>query len=287
MVSHKKKSKKNGKRVPRTCPNMRRANLKTDPKPKEKIRKKIAPQPTERARRKQQYVVEYRDRLGFDALYRAYAISAASQKWRKIVKGQGKRKKGGSVGRPPKLAFRPKNYDALLELIPMCHRAKPTQAGQKIVYVPHEAALCTAWIHAKVIAIARHKDSNWVLVRKPLAIEKGKNPYVAIDSTNVFLEPPKDIETATFCDVGVYVLYCESLNKFYVGESNNIEARIKQHKSGRGAKATKNWPSFVRVPPLTKRKASESLRQWERREWDANRKKFGYLNVRGAGASQE
>jgi len=275
------------KRRPRTSGNMNRANRKLDPKPSEKIRKKKAPQPTERARRKRQNVEAYRNALSFDDLYRAYAISAASQKWRSIIKPKAKKKKMGCVGRPSTAAFRPDNYDELLNLIPQAHRTKPTAAGQKVVYLPHDRARCSAWTHAKAVSISRHKDSNWIIVRKPLSVDEGDNPYVAIDSTNVFLEPPSHVMTAAFCNVGVYLLFCPDLNKFYVGESNDIAARIEQHRQGRGAKATKGWPSFERLPLLTKRKRSESMRKWEAREWDANRLKYGYKNVRGAGSSQE
>ena len=158
------------------------------------------------------------------------------------MRGSAKKRKLGSVGRPPaKLAFRPQNYKDLLELIPPCHRAKPTAAGQHVIYIPHDGAVCTSIgsMPRSSLPSRATRTLTGSPSGKPLSVENG-NPYVAMDSTNVFLEPPKDVNTATFCNVGVYILYCEeALQKFYVGEFNNTSARIERHRKGQGAKATK------------------------------------------------
>jgi len=286
MVSKALRRKKRVKLAPRTPGNMRRANQKKDPKPREKIRRKKAPRPSARSRQKQINMENYRASLTIDELHRHYAIAAASERWRKIVKGFSKAKKPlGARGRPSKIAFRPQNYTELLELIPLSHRAKPSCVGEKVIYVPHDSTNCSAWTHSKVVSIHRHKDANWILMKKPYAIDDGENPYVAIDSTNVFLEPPNDVNTAALPNEGVYVLYCPPLDAWYVGESHDISARIEQHRAKKGPKVTKSWPSFERRPLLTKKRRGETWVKWEAREWEAVRKKFGYQRVRGAGNS--
>jgi len=106
------------------------------------------------------------------------------------VRGSAKKRKLGSVGRPPaKLAFRPQNYKDLLELIPPCHRAKPTPQlqGSTSSTSPTTAPCAHPLDPCQGLpSISRHKDSNWIVVRKPLPVENG-NPYVAMDSTNVFV----------------------------------------------------------------------------------------------------
>jgi len=272
------------KRAPRTPRNMTRANRKMNPS--EKIRRTKARLPSERTRRNYHYVTAYRNSRTPDELYRYYAISAASQKWRCIIRSKGKPKKTATVGRPSTHAFRPDNYDELLDLIPKCHRVKPTGLGQCAIYLPHDRRRCDSWTYAKVAGLSRHKESNWVLFKKP-CVENDANPYVAIDSTNVFLKPPHDVTTALYPNRGVYLLYCPALNQFYVGESNNIAARIARHEKGTGAKVTRSWPSFERLPLITKRKTKESMKKWEYREWEANRLKYGFKNVHGACFSQE
>jgi len=286
MVANAARCKKKLKLAARTPANMRRANLKKDPKPSEKIRNKKAPQPSERARQKRINMENWRASRTIDDTYRGQAIDTASQRWRKIIKALTKKRKPlGCRGRPTKIAFRPKNYDELLELIPLCHRGKPSAAGEKVIYLPHDSTTCTAWTHAKVVSIHRHKDANWVLVKKPFAVEN-ENPYVAIDSTNVFLAPPQEVNTSALPNEGVYVLYCPTLDSWYVGESHDIAKRIERHKAHKGPKATKTWPSFERRPLLTSKRRNERWTRWEAREWDALRNKYGYRNVRGAGSSQ-
>jgi len=286
MVKSSSGAKKREKRAPRSTKNMHRANQKADPKQCEKVRRKRPEQPTQTARRKRRNVQQYRASMTFDDWHRMYAIAAASERWRKIVRMSAKKKGKINFGRPSKIAFRPDNYEELLSLIPKANRSKPTAVGQSVIYVPHESTPCAGWTHAKVLSIHRHKDSNWIVVQKPLSVEEGANPYLAIDSTNVFVEPPKAVRTATWANAGVYVLYCAPLDKWYVGESGNIAKRIAEHEAHRGSKVTKDWPCFERMPLLTKHKRGERWEKWETREWDAVRKKFGYKNVRGSGSSQ-
>jgi len=272
------------RRAARCSKSMRKANQKTDPKANEKIRRKRAHQPTENARHKCENTEKYRSCMTPDDWDRKYAIDAASERFRKLIKLKQK-PRTKTFGRPPKIAYRPKNYADLLSLIPQEHRMKPTAAGQQVIYVPHDSTPCEAWVRAKVLSIHRHKDSNWIVVHKPVRCD-GANPYLAIDSTNVFLQPPKSVPTATFPNVGVYVLYCEALEKWYVGQSGDIAERIAQHIDHNGAKATQKWPSFDRMALLTKHKRGEDWKVWERREYEAVKRKYGYKNVRGGACSQ-
>ena len=87
------------------------------------------------------------------------------------------------MGRPLKLTFQPENWEDLLRHIPE-DRAKPTKAGKRVVYVPHERGPCT-WTHAEVVSITKtYKGTSWMVVPKPGDEDK----YLAIGSENVFLE---------------------------------------------------------------------------------------------------
>jgi len=272
------------RRAARSSTNMRKVNQKAHPKSNEKIRRKRAPQPTETSRRKCANTEKYRSCMTPDDWDRKYAIDTASERFRKLIKLK-RKPRTKTFGRPPKIAYRPKNYADLLSLIPQEHRMKPTAAGQQVIYVPHESTPCEAWVHAKVLSIHRHKDSNWIVVHKPIRCES-VNPYLAIDSSNVFLQPPKCVKTATFSNVGVYVLHCEALGKWYVGQSTNIANRIARHRDHTGAKATREWPSFERIAPLTTQEKGEDWRDWERRECEVLKREWGYKNVRGGPFSQ-
>ena len=43
----------------------------------------------------------------------------------------------------------------------------------------------------------------------------------------------------------VYILYSGSLNKFYVGSTEDVEKRVKQHNNGKGKFTSKGIPGIV------------------------------------------
>lgn len=282
MVGPLKKPRKPSKRVVRCAAAMQKANSKSDPLKFEKIRGK-QPQPkTKLNKRKILNVARHRAAYSLDNWNVYYAIQAASQRWRATVREQ-------ELPEEEKTrSYRPQNYADLLELIPKEVRTKPTAAGQRVIYVLPQRTAMEGWIHAVVEHIRRHKESNWIIVKKPPGLPRSRlntenpNPYIALDSTNVFLEP-LGVSTALLSTRGVYVLHCQALDEYYVGESNDIPARVKAHAEGRGASKTKWWPSFVRMAPLTEKK-SMTLGQWEKVEVAAQR--VAGREVTGGGCSQ-
>lgn len=178
------------KRTPRTPRNMEKANAVQDPQKNCRIRKKRPAVSTDRAFMKKEYMENFRRRRTFDELHRHNAIDAASEVWRKLAARKSCKKDHLGPGRPIKIAFRPDNYAELLSLIPKQHQIKPSSVRQDVIYVPHIRTPCGGWTRAKVLEVRRHKKTNWILMMKPLAVEDGHNPYIAVDSTNVFLAPP-------------------------------------------------------------------------------------------------
>jgi len=282
MVRPLKKPKGKSKRVVRSEIAMLKANSKFDPLKNEKIRPKRRLPKTKLNKKKIFNTERHRANLTPDNLNVFYAISVASRRWRDTVREQ----KLPESERTR--SYRPENYPDLIELIPMQHRVKPTAAGQRVIYVLPQRKAMPGWIHAVVEHIRRHKESNWIVVRKPPGLPRARlngenpNPYIALDSTNVFLEPPS-VCTALLSKRGVYVLHCQAFDEYYVGESNDIPARVKAHAEGRGAMKTKKWPFFVRVAPLTPKK-NLTLGQWEKVETAAQR--MAGRKVTGGGCSQ-
>jgi hypothetical protein len=79
---------------------------------------------------------------------------------------------------------------------------------------------------------------------------------------------------------GVYVLESGD-GLFYVGKSNNIPARIEQHRTGDGGAAfSQMMGSFKPVPPLTAGSAND-LESWERNETLQRMWTYGIDKVRG------
>jgi hypothetical protein len=207
------------------------------------------------------------------------AINYASKKFRDCVKftqnvplpsrGTGKRY------RPRKLAFQPPNWRELLREIPK-PQAKPFEIGQRVFYVP-PSITPVPWSVATVEHIGPHRNTNWIVVQKDNMTRKNGNPYIAIDSTNVFLAP--GTSTRPLPNKGVYVV--RSDNAIYVGNSNDIKKRLDFHRQGLGSRSTP--PKFEREPTITSKKRGETLPQWEKRELVAQCKVHGINSVRGGG----
>lgn len=286
-----KKKKKTVPRATRTPANLLRANRKLDPRPSEKVRSKCAPRRSKRALACRKNAQVYRNGLDGDGKKIVYAIETASARYRKCIKPSGVKKKkkivaaldNGIVRRNRQrlpLSLRPSNFTAMLALIPTVYRHKPTVPGQQVIYLLHGPQCATQWERGTVASIRRHIDSNWVVVKKNPEPAPGVNPFLAIDSTNVFLAPPDDVETGIFGNSGVYVLYCDSTDTFYVGESHNIHGRMGQHDSGVGSQGTRAMPTFHRLQPRTPRKP---FRTWEKEECALLRALFPNATVLGGG----
>jgi len=78
---------------------------------------------------------------------------------------------------------------------------------------------------------------------------------------------------------GVYVLQTRN-GLFYVGKSNNVKARIQEHRSGLGA-ACLDGSSFQVVTRLLTSGSTADLESWERNETLQRMKAHGIENVRG------
>lgn len=81
---------------------------------------------------------------------------------------------------------------------------------------------------------------------------------------------------------GVYVVQCNNKNKYYVGQSENIMQRLKQHQSltDKCAKFIKdNKGVYRQITTLTPE--NENLLLWEQQETLAQMIQYGFNNVRG------
>ena len=86
---------------------------------------------------------------------------------------------------------------------------------------------------------------------------------------------------ARLSSAGVYVLKNTVDDTYYVGKSDNVEARISEHLAGTGAACTLiSGPTSISVAPLTKGSA-EDLESWERDETLERMHKHGLDKVRG------
>lgn len=276
-------------------PRSPRALVKTNQKVKPRVlkpRRKGPPEPPTRALiKKRKNVVVWRGARPEDDRAMDWALSSASQHYRQVYaesRGIGPIRKKKVVGKKPrkrtckaKVIF-PVNLEQLEALIPRAHRAKPTTAGNEIIYVPAVAGPLERWVTATVERISRHRDTNWIIVKKPCP-KPSENQYLAIDSTCVWLAPINNsFPVALLRNVGVYVLFCERLGHFYVGESNDVRGRMGDHSTGKIV-WTRTWNGdFVRVAPITAQ-GKVSFRQHEGREARALAKIHGWECVRGGG----
>jgi len=206
------------------------------------------------------------------------AMEYASQRWRAIVRGGFKPKGIGLRKRKTApLGFRPANWDALVKQLAKQERIKPTSVGDRVIWAPHDPSPLPKWNVGEVVHLGPHRDTMWVVVRKPGT--DSRNPFLAIDSTNVFLCPKRMEPT-------VYVLSNEDESVFYIGQSQDTEHRLSQHAKGRGSRVTKNFGIVKRHDVITKRRPRESLTAWEKRELDAQTRLRTHACVRGAGLSR-
>ena len=258
MVKNVPKSAK--RRRPRTAKTMELANRKTEVKPRDaRVRAKGAPRRTKANMVKRATTKAWRLDLSKVQRRIYYAIKAASARFlatvtaRPRVRGKGIYKKA-----PSKIKLHPDNYSTLLALLKPDQRSKPTQIGQEVIYVLPKAAPMLAWLSGEVVYLAPHKESNWVVVKKPWALKPDENPFLAIDSRYAYLAPRGSHGTVSLLkDKGLYTLYCKSRDEYYVGVSNDIPARVREHEAGCGSAVTKKWNGEVeRLRPLTNGKGS-------------------------------
>ena len=241
------------KRAVRRFKAMKKANSRT--KSTSFVRKKEKPKRTKAAVQRRVAVKKWRSTLTPQEVSMRYAISTASQKHREIVRGKGRvRVTTGRPRAPKALGFQPVNYAQLLDLIPPPSRVKPIAIGEEVVFVLHKPERVDGWMRGKVVLLARHVSTNWIVVEKPWVLRAGENPFLCIDSPNVWVAPP-GLGVFPLCilpNKGVYVLYCKNRDEYYVGESNDIEKRLGQHRGRKAPAWTKRWGGdFCRVKPLT------------------------------------
>ncbi len=67
-------------------------------------------------------------------------------------------------------------------------------------------------------------------------------------------DPPKKGHNEGWC---VYVLTCSN-NYFYIGMTNNLERRLKEHEHGRGSKFVRSWRPFSLIKTIHCKNAGEA-----------------------------
>lgn len=77
---------------------------------------------------------------------------------------------------------------------------------------------------------------------------------------------------------GVYVL--KGGDMYYVGKSVDVEARVAQHRAGKGGVVPQHMGEWTRVPPATAG-AADDLEAWERKETLHLMRCYGVERVRG------
>ena len=273
------------------------ANLKIDPGARERPQPKAPPgRATKMVRKKRIAAKEWKKNRTKRERQMDFAILTAADYYRRTqmeARGALPRRKPKVPGRKTRKracavkSLRPSNYAKLDALIPPAGRAKPTADGQEIIYLPHALAPQTQWTLAKVERLTQHKAqrSDWCIVEKPRLRFLGENPYLAIDSTNVWLAPIHHaFPVHLFPSRGVYVLSNVARGEFYVGESNDIPKREEKHANGTGAAFTKKWKGeFIRVPLLSL--PGGTHKQREARETALLVGIHGIFKVMGAGKS--
>ena len=106
-----------------------------------------------------------------------------------------------------------------------------------------------------------------------------KRPHTATGQGGKYKRNAKRPHTTTGQGAGIYVLKTPG-GLYYVGKSNNIDARIQEHRSGGGAHCL-NGASFQEVTPLVTSGSASDLESWERNETLQRMKMHGIENVRG------
>jgi predicted GIY-YIG superfamily endonuclease/ribonuclease HI len=74
-----------------------------------------------------------------------------------------------------------------------------------------------------------------------------------------FVQAPIDTAQKTDGDWCVYVLKCLN-NSLYIGLTNNLERRLKEHERGRGSKFVRSWRPFELVKTISCKNAGEARR---------------------------
>ena len=250
-------------RRPRTDAAMAKANRRIDFRVHEKIRgKKISvKKDVKLMKKKNKEVKEWRTSLSGDRKHVLVACETAAEHFRAVVRGftrsRAPPRATKRVRTPRVLAHRPSNWDKLMFLLPPNQRSKPIAVGEDVVWLPHTPTPADQWNRAIVAHLKRRNQTktNWVVVAKPWVLRPKENPYLAIDSTNVWMAPTAlgggGPTMALLPNLGVYVIYCPALDEYYVGQSNDVGKRLDQHRKGTAAKFTKRWSEFYRVRPLT------------------------------------
>lgn len=103
---------------------------------------------------------------------------------------------------------------------------------------------------------------------------KKKKPSISTSSGTAYSYSAPSLSNA-----GVYVLQTNT-GMYYVGKSNNISARIQEHRSGLGA-ACINDSNFRIIPNLLTSGSTSDLESWERNETLQRMKVHGIDKVRG------
>jgi len=271
---------------------------------KETVRRKRAPQNTPESRQRRAAVKRRRENLPHEQKLRESVVDYASKLFRQAL-GKKTRvrkdpEKKSKDRKPAPRVLRPPTFDKLRKLFPPGHLRKTIRVGDTVLFVFPTACRVKAWLHGVVDHIMPHKsDSNWIVIRYPKISQKHQNPFIAIDSPNVYLAPATYNEfeislPGAWPTRGVYVLYSPEHKEYYVGNSDNIPERIAEHRDTRprflgyaGAKWTKRWHgAFYRIPPCTPRCVGPLQDQeWEARETAALCDIYGVSKVRGGGMS--
>ena len=105
------------------------------------------------------------------------------------------------------------------------------------------------------------------LIRYPEAYAKTGAPMYEKNSS-------KNINTKTY----IYKINCDD-GKKYIGKTNNVDRRMKQHANGNGAKVTHKFkPKTYQIIDEVPGYFSDRV---EQHHTDKNIQKYGYQNVRG------
>ena len=246
-------------RRPRTDKAMAKANQRINLPVHQKIRVKTKSVQVKVAKKKCKTVKEWRNSLDANRKYILNALEVAATHSRAIIRGftRSRAKTGTRVRKPRVLGHRPSNWDSLMLLLESNQRSKPIAEGEDVVWLPHKPEPAVAWNRGTVVYLGRRSTTgtNRVVVKKPWVLRPKENPYLAIDSTNVWMAPVAlgggGPTMALLPNVGVYVIYCHKLDEYYVGQSNDVAKRMERHRRHTAAKYTKRWPEFYRVRPLT------------------------------------
>jgi putative endonuclease len=85
----------------------------------------------------------------------------------------------------------------------------------------------------------------------------------------------------------VYIIYSQSVDKFYVGETVNVQERIKQHNSGvyknASSKIATDWNLFLKIECKSRTQALQierHIKKMKSRKYLENLKKFPEMRTK-------